>query len=60
MAEDDGIQLTPEQKRHRRGRSIAIGLLLAALVGIFYVVTIVRLGDNVAERQAIEAGETGG
>lgn len=31
-------------------RSIAIGLALAALVVLFYVATIVRLGGNVAKR----------
>ena len=42
-----------EQKdwhRRRRMRSIAIGLALAALVVLFYVATLVRLGGNVMNR----------
>ena len=47
MAED-GIRLTEEQRRRRRARSIAIALVLAGLVALFYVVTIAKLGSNVA------------
>jgi hypothetical protein len=39
-----------EWKRRRRSRSIAIALALAALVVIFYVATLVRLGGNVFNR----------
>ena len=39
-----------EIKRRQRVRSIAIGLALAALVVLFYVATIVRLGGNVLNR----------
>ncbi|MCX5497442.1 hypothetical protein OSH11_22275 [Kaistia dalseonensis] len=46
MAED-GIRLTEVQKRRRRARSIAIGLALGALVVLFYVVTIVKMGPGV-------------
>lgn len=42
--------LTPEQLRRQRVRSIAIGLGLAALAVIFFLVTIIRLGGNVANR----------
>ena len=35
--------LTEAQRRQRRMRSIAIGLVLGALVVIFYAVTIVKL-----------------
>ncbi len=47
---DDGIVLTDEQKRRRRARSIAIALTLGALVLLFYVVTIVKLGPGVLRR----------
>ncbi len=47
---EDGVRLTEEQRRRRRSLSIAIALVLAALVVIFYVVTIVKLGGNVASR----------
>jgi hypothetical protein len=45
-----GIVLTEEQKRRRNARSIAIGLSLGALVLLFYVVTIVKLGPGVLHR----------
>jgi predicted nucleic acid-binding Zn ribbon protein len=36
------IVLSEEQKRSRRARSIAIALVLGALVVLFYVVTLVK------------------
>ncbi|WP_298427722.1 hypothetical protein [Rhodoblastus sp.] len=39
--------LTPEQEKRRRQRNIAVALAVAALVAIFYAITIVRLGPNV-------------
>ena len=39
---DEGIVLTDAQKRARRSRSIALALALAALVVLFYVVTLVK------------------
>jgi hypothetical protein len=48
--QDDGIVLTEEQKRRRRARSIAIALSLGALVLLFYLVTIVKLGPAVLHR----------
>jgi hypothetical protein len=47
---EEGIVLTPEQRRRRRARSIAIGLALGALALLFYVVTIVKLGPGVLNR----------
>jgi hypothetical protein len=47
---EQGIVLTDEQKRRRRNRSIAIALALGALVLLFYVVTIVKLGPGVLRR----------
>jgi hypothetical protein len=47
---DNGIVLTEEQKRRRRARSIAIALVLGALVALFYAVTIVKLGPGVLTR----------
>ncbi len=41
---------TEEQTRRRRGRSIAIALMLGALVVLFYVVTVVRLGPGILDR----------
>lgn len=45
-----GIVLTKEQQRRRRARSVAIALSLGALVLLFYVVTIVKLGPGVLNR----------
>jgi hypothetical protein len=42
-----GVTLTPEQAKSRRMRNIAIGLVVGALVVIFYAVTIVKLGPGV-------------
>jgi hypothetical protein len=40
-----------ERKRRQRMRSLAIAWILAGLVLLFFIVTIVRLGGNVAVRQ---------
>lgn len=44
------MQLTEEQKKRRRSRSIAIAWSLGALSVLFFIVTIVRLGANVVNR----------
>jgi hypothetical protein len=44
------MQLSDEQISRRRKRSVAIAWILAVLVAVFFVVTIVRLGGNVANR----------
>ncbi|KPF46963.1 protoheme IX farnesyltransferase [Rhizobium sp. AAP43] len=41
----DTVQLTDKQRKSRRGRNIALGVVLAALVVIFYVVTIIKIGS---------------
>ncbi|MBT9368798.1 hypothetical protein [Rhizobium sp. CSW-27] len=38
------IRPTEAQKKSRRGRNVALGVVLAALVLLFYVVTIIKLG----------------
>ncbi len=48
--DEDRVELTEEQRRARRSRSIAIGLALAALVIIFYIATLVHLGPAVFNR----------
>ena len=51
MTEDNNsVTLTDEQKKKRRSRSIAIAVVLAALVALFYVVTIIKLGPGVMDR----------
>ncbi|MBL8585871.1 MAG: hypothetical protein JNM23_03990 [Bradyrhizobiaceae bacterium] len=47
---DDGIVLTAEQKRRRRARSVAIALVLGALVLLFYAVTLVKVGSGALMR----------
>ncbi|MBB4040148.1 hypothetical protein GGR34_001799 [Microvirga flocculans] len=42
--------LTPEEQKRRRKRSLALALTLGALVLIFYVVTIAKLGPGVLKR----------
>ena len=39
-----------ERQRRQRMRSLAIAWILAALVVLFFFVTIVRLGGHVADR----------
>jgi ferric-dicitrate binding protein FerR (iron transport regulator) len=39
-----------EHERRRRARSIAIAVALGGMVVLFFVMTLVRLGGNVANR----------
>lgn len=41
------IELTPEQKKAQRSRNIAIGVLLGALVLIFYFATWYKFDTSV-------------
>ena len=50
MADEEGRRLTDEQRRRQRSRSIAIGVVLACLVLLFYLVTIVKLGPGAINR----------
>jgi hypothetical protein len=36
------VELTEEQKRSRRSRSIALAIVLGVLVVLFYVITLVK------------------
>jgi hypothetical protein len=40
----------PEDMARRRKRAIAVALILAALVVLFFVTTLVHLGGSVAQR----------
>lgn len=42
--------LTPDEVQRRRKRSIAIALVLGALVAIFYALTITKLGPQILNR----------
>lgn len=46
----EAYQWTEEELKKRRRRSIAIALILVGLMVLFFVVTLVRLGGNVADR----------
>ncbi len=37
------IEMTEQQIKARRGRNIALGIVLAALVVVFYAVTIAKI-----------------
>jgi len=47
---EDGIVLTPEQRRSRRNRNIAIGVAIGVFVLLIYFVTIAKLGVQVLNR----------
>jgi len=48
--ERKGVEMTAAQKKARRSRNIAIGLSLAALVVLFYVITLVKFGPAILNR----------
>jgi hypothetical protein len=43
-------ELTEEEVQRRNARSRALGLFLGALVILFFIVTIAKLGGNVMNR----------
>ncbi|WP_026618538.1 hypothetical protein M728_000600 [Ensifer sp. WSM1721] len=43
------VELSEAQKKSRRGRNIALGVVLAGLVALFYVVTLVKFGSGMAQ-----------
>lgn len=48
--DDDRVELTERQKKARRSRSIALGLVLVAFVVIMYIVTLVKMGPGILNR----------
>jgi len=44
------VPMTEEQNRRLRQRNLALALVLGALVALFFIVTIAKLGGNVANR----------
>ncbi|AGS20817.1 hypothetical protein NXC12_CH00976 [Rhizobium etli] len=44
----DLVKLTEKQMKSRRNRNIALGLVLAGLAVLFYVMAIVKMGGGVA------------
>ena len=43
-------QLTPDEERKRKQRNLAIAGVLLALVVLIFVVTITKIGGNIASR----------
>jgi hypothetical protein len=50
MTDPQNKDTEAEFLKRRRRRSVALGLILGAIVVIFYVLTIVKLGPNVLDR----------
>jgi len=48
--ERKGVEMTAAQKKARRSRNVAIGLSLAALVALFYIITLVKFGPAILNR----------
>ncbi len=44
------VQLSDEQKKRQRKRSIAIAVSLGVLVAIFYAITLVKMGPGILNR----------
>ncbi len=51
------LQWTEEQLKRRRQRNLALAWVLGALVMLFFVVTIAKLGGNVAKRPVVGAAD---
>lgn len=39
------VKLNEKQQKSRRGRNVALGIVLGVLVIIFYIVTLIKIGD---------------
>ena len=50
MAGSNVPQLSPEDLKRRRKRSLAIALALGVMVALFYAVTIAKLGPQILSR----------
>jgi len=46
MTQTNEVRTDEERRKRLRGRNIATMLALLALVALFYVITIVRMGGN--------------
>ncbi|WP_171904921.1 hypothetical protein [Hoeflea olei] len=44
------VELSEQQKKARRSRSVAIAVVLACLAVMFYVVTIIKVGPGIFDR----------
>ena len=50
MLDDDRVELTEAQRKAQRARSVAIAVVLAGLVILFYLATIVKFVPAILER----------
>lgn len=48
MSEIERVTLTEKQAKARKARSAALGILLIAFVVLVYVLTVVKIGPDVA------------
>lgn len=46
----DRVQLTDDQKKRQKSRSVAIAWILGLLVVIFYAITLVKMGPGIINR----------
>ena len=51
--EVERVRITDKQRRARRNRSIALAIVLTALVVLFYVATLSKLGVNLVGLDAM-------
>ncbi len=51
------VKLTEAQKKSRRGRNIALGLVLAGLVILFYAITIIKVWHRTRLRRRDGGGD---
>ena len=50
MSAMETIELTEKQKKSRRSRSVALGIVLALVVALFYAVTVLKFGAAIMQR----------
>ncbi len=46
----EGIRLTPEEKQRRDKRNRAIGIAVAGLCVLFYLITVFKMGPAILSR----------
>lgn len=50
QSEISGIVLTEAQAKARRRRSVALALVISALVILFYLITVFKMGAGIMKR----------
>ena len=48
--DEPGIILSPEEKARQKKRSRAIGIAIAGVVLLFYVITVFKMGPSIMNR----------